>query len=105
MATRSETKRRSISDPNPALVSIPTSLQCIGMTPADVSAAGGSAFKSMRALVHERLISINDALLNDQAISATDKAFINLTSVPVYKIGRQQCGDQERPRHRDDQQQ
>lgn len=74
------------ADPNPALVSIPTSLQCIGMTPADVSTAGGAAFKSMRALVHERLISINDALLNDQAISATDKAFINSTSVPVYKM-------------------
>lgn len=74
------------ADPDPALVSIPTSLQCIGMTPADVSAAGGAAFKSMRALVHERLISINDALLNDQPISATDKSFINSTSVPVYKM-------------------
>lgn len=73
-------------DPDPSIVSAPTALQCIGMTPTDVSTAGGAAFKSMRALVHERLISINDALLNDQAISETDKSFINSTSVPVYKM-------------------
>lgn len=74
------------ADPDPGRVDSPGALQCIGMPPTDVSLGGGAAFKSMRALVHERLISINDALLNDQPISADDKAFINSTAVPVYKM-------------------
>jgi len=73
-------------DPDPARISNIGALQCIKMTPANVNAAGGASLKSMRALVHERLMSINDALLSDQPISQADKSFINSTSVPVYKM-------------------
>lgn len=73
-------------DPDPAQVSNIGALQCIKMTPTDVSAAGGASLMSMRALVHERLMSINDALLADQPISQIDKNFINSTSIPIYKM-------------------
>ena len=93
-----------ISDPNPALVSIPTSLQCIGMTPADVLPLGARRLKACvrwctKDLSRSTMRCLTTSHLSDrQGVYQSDQR-------TCLQDARQQCGDQERPRHRDDQQQ
>ena len=76
------------TQPDPLKNAPPSLLQCLYMStaPVESTAGGGAAYKSMLTLVHERMISIQNALIADTAISVADKNFINATDVPVYKM-------------------
>lgn len=76
-------------DPDPNLISKSSALQCLGMPPVQVDSpsGGGLLYKNIYTMVSERMNSINNTIMNDSgAMSATDIAFINGTSVPIYKM-------------------